>query len=293
MLVVLLPSGGGFVFFLAHLRMAPILEEMGLSPPAISVSVIACDEEANISRCLASTRELAAAHELEIILVDSGSKDRTVEISESFGAKVSHNDWPGHRDQKNVALDRCSHDWVLALDCDEELTPDLTASILAFFQNGHHDQYEGASMNRRVWFLGRWITHGDWYPDRKVRLFRKSCACWTGSHEHDKIKLDGACLQLHGDLNHFSFPDTRRYIEKINHYADAYLKRELEAGNAWCLGQNLLRPIWRFLRAYFLRRGFLDGFPGLWIATATAFQTFVRHSRTYEEAQPSQPPKQP
>lgn len=263
---------------------------MATSSPALSVAVIACDEESNISRCLKSTEALAVAHSLELVVIDSGSTDRSIEIAESLGAKVSHNDWPGHREQKNVALDRCSHDWVLSLDCDEELTPELAQSILAFFRDGLHRRYCGASMNRRVWFLGRWITHGDWYPDRKVRLFRRSSARWGGSHEHDKIELDGPAFHLHGDLNHFSFRDSAHYIEKIKHYADAYLVRELEAGRHWCLLQNLSRPLWRFFRAYFLRRGFLDGFPGLWIATATAFQTFVRHSRTYEHARASDPP---
>lgn len=263
---------------------------MSASSPALSVAVIACNEESNIARCLESTQVLAGNHQLEIIVVDSGSTDRTIEIAESLGAKVSHNDWPGHRDQKNVALDRCSHDWVLALDCDEQLTPELAQSILAFFRAGDHQRYHGASMNRRVWFLGRWITHGDWYPDRKIRLFRRSCARWGGSHEHDKIELDGPSVHLQGDLNHFSFRDTGHYIEKINHYADAYLVRELEAGRPWCPLRSLARPPWRFFRAYVLRLGFLDGFPGLWIATATAFQTFVRHSRSYEHACRKSPP---
>lgn len=261
------------------------------SRPAISVAIISLNEEKAIGRCLASTRPLAHHLDLDIIVVDSGSTDHTIDLAKAADARVLHHDWPGHRDQKNFALDQCQHDWVLALDCDEELSPALAESILQFFANGDHERHPGASMNRKVWFLGRWITHGDWYPDTKVRLFRRSLARWGGSHEHDKIELEGDSVHLTGDLHHYSFPDSNRYIEKINIFSDAYLKRELEKGRPWSLLHTLFRPLWRFFRAYILRRGFLDGFPGLWIATATAFQTFVRHSRTFEHQQPSLPPE--
>ena len=248
-------------------------------PHPLSISIISLNEEKNLARCLQSAAGLAE----EIIVVDCGSKDRTKEIAESFGAKVVHQDWLGHRDQKNVALKLCTKPWVLALDCDEELSPELRKSVEEFFRDGLTEKFDGAECNRKVWFMGRWITHGDWYPDRKLRLFRREKAKWGGSPEHDYIELDGATLRLRGDLHHYSFPSINRYIEKINVYADVFLERQKAGNKSWSLLTNLFRPWWRFFRAYILRRGFMDGFPGLWIAFATAFSAFVRYSRKYED----------
>ena len=245
----------------------------------LSVPIITFNEEENLRRCLESVTGLAA----EIVVVDSGSTDGTRAVAESFGAKWQHQDWLGFRDQKNVALDTCTQPWVLALDADEELSPELRASIGAFFEKGGgSERFQGGYCSRKVWFLGRWITHGDWYPDHKLRLFKRDSAKWGGSPEHDKIDLQGNSVKLVGELHHYSFPSINRYIEKINVFSDAYLERQIAAGNKWSLSHNLFRPLWRFIRCYFLRRGFLDGFPGFWIATAIAFQAFVRHSRTYE-----------
>jgi len=257
--------------------------------PPLSIAIIACNEETTIARCIQSAAELSP--DQEVIVIDSGSTDSTREIARGLGARVLHNKWTGHRNQKNVALGRCCHDWVLALDCDEEVSNELRNSIVDFFESGADKQFVAASMNRKVWFMGRWIKHGDWYPDAKVRLFRRSQAHWGGSHEHDKVAHEGDAKHLAGDLHHFSFPDTNRYIEKISVFSDAYLKRELKKGRKWNFFRNTSRPIWRFFRAYVIRRGFLDGFPGFWIATATAFQTFVRHSRTYEHENSAPPPE--
>jgi glycosyltransferase involved in cell wall biosynthesis len=248
--------------------------------PPLSVSIVTCNEERNLPRCLASVAGLAA----EIIVMDSGSTDTTRHVAASAGARVIHQDWLGYRDQKNAALSHCTQAWVLALDADEELSPGLRAEIEGFFQTGETERYHGASFPRKVWFLGRWITHGDWYPDRKLRLVRRDGARWMGSPEHDFLEVPGPVKKLACDLHHFSFPDTATYLRKITVFADEYLKRELAAGRRWSLAGNVTRPLWRFFRGYVLRRGFLDGFPGLWIATGIAFQTFVRHSRTYEYA---------
>lgn len=245
----------------------------------LSISIISCNEEASIRRCLASAAGLAA----EIVLVDSGSTDRTCEIAREFGARVQHQDWLGHRDQKNVALSLCTQPWVLALDCDEELSPELRDSILSFFSEGGDQRFSGAWMARKVFFLGRWITHGDWYPDRKLRLFRREQARWGGSPEHDKIELNGETTVLSGDLLHYSFKDMRHYIAKINVYSDVFLQRQKAGGESWSLLHSIFRPWWRFFRAYFLRLGFLDGFPGFWIAISTAYFAFVRYSRKFED----------
>lgn len=247
----------------------------------LSLSIISMNEEANLRHCLASAADLAA----EIVVVDSGSTDKTCDIAREFGARVQHQDWLGHRDQKNVALGLCTQPWVLALDCDEEVTPELRASILRFFESGDCERYDGAWMSRLTFFLGTWIRHGDWYPDRKLRVFKREKAKWGGSPEHDKIVLDGdgPTTQLSGDLRHYSFKDISHYLHKHVHYSDVFLQRERDARKRFSLFKVIARPAWRFFRAYILRLGFLDGFPGLWIAGATAFFAFVRYSRTFED----------
>lgn len=248
----------------------------------LSLSIVSCNEESNLRRCLESAAGLAR----EIVVVDSGSRDGTIAVAQSFGARVVHQDWLGYRDQKNVALELCTQPWVLALDCDEELSAELRQSILGFFERRETEIYTGAEMARKVFFLGRWITHGDWYPDRKIRLFLREKARWGGSPEHDRVELTGGQVRrLKGDLHHYSFRDMAHYISKINGFADVFLERQKADGARWSLPAAVLRPWWRFFRAYVLRRGFLDGFPGFWIAIATAFFAFVRYSRKYEHDQ--------
>lgn len=253
-------------------------------PLPLSISIISLNEEGNLRHCLESVKGLAQ----EIVVVDSGSKDRTCEVAAEFGAKVVHQDWLGHRDQKNVALKLCTQPWVLALDCDEAFSDDLRASVLAFFDKPDADRPPGAWMNRRTWFMGRWITHGDWYPDAKLRIFRRELAHWGGSPEHDKIVLQGEedrrTIHLRGDLLHYSFRDTNHFLTKQAGYADVFLQRELAKNLGFSWMKVIARPIWRFFRSYVLRLGFLDGFPGLWIAVATGFFTFQRYSRTYEHS---------
>lgn len=246
----------------------------------LSLSIVSCNEEVNLRRCLASVAGLAR----EIVVVDSGSKDGTLKVAREYGARVVHQEWLGYRDQKNVALGLCTQPWVLALDCDEEVSEVLRGALVAFFESGDDKRFAGAEMARKVFFLGRWITHGDWYPDRKIRLFLREKARWGGSPEHDRVEMtEGVVKRLEGDLLHYSFRDMAHYISKINGFADVFLDRQKADGARWSLVAAVFRPWWRFFRAYVLRRGFLDGFPGFWIAIATAFFAFVRYSRKYED----------
>ena len=248
-------------------------------PLNLSIAIISLNEESNLRRCLQSAAGLAR----EIVVVDSGSTDKTCDVAREFGARVQHQDYLGQRDQKNVALSLCTMPWVLMLDCDEELPPELKAAIVAFFENGDAERYAGAKMARKVWFMGRWITHGDWYPDRKLRLFRRDKGRMRRQRRARQGRGRGPVTTLPGDLHHYSFRDMRHYVSKINTFADAFLEKQKSEGARWSLAATLFRPWWRFFRAYVLRRGFLDGFPGLWIAVATAFFTFVRYSRKYED----------
>lgn len=283
-----------------------------MNPLPLSVPVMTRNEGANLDRCLASVAGLAA----QIVILDSGSTDGTRQIADGYGAEWTHQDWLGFRDQRKVALSLCTQPWILALDADEEVSPAMRADILAFFGRNPETAggpesaaggknfpldtaagsaapaatHDGASFPRKVWFLGRWITHGDWYPDRKLRLVRRGQAICAGSPGHDRLEVPGPVMKYHGDLHHFSFPDMARYITKINIFADEQLKHQLSQNRKWSPAANLFRPWWRFFRAYVLRRGFLDGFPGLWIAASTAYQTFVRYSRLYEHTYSAPPP---
>ena len=246
-------------------------------PLSLSIAIITYNEERNLARCLQSIADLAH----EIIVVDSGSTDGTMAIAKNFGAIIQEQSWLGYRDQKNVALDLCSQPWVLALDADEEVSPALKKEIIAFFEQGKDQYLNGACFPRKTWFLGRWIRHGDWYPDFQLRLFRRDRGRWK-EPIHEFVEVSGKVTTLSGELLHYSFPSMNRYIDKINPFSDEFLKKQLDQKKPWSLTKTISRPLWRFFRGYFLRCGFLDGFPGLWIAVATGFSTFVRYSRGYE-----------
>lgn len=246
-------------------------------PLPLSVFVVTMNEESNLERALSSVADLAA----EIVIVDSGSTDGTEDVAKRFEAHWYHQDWLGFRDQKRVALGYCSEPWVLLLDADEEVSKELRASILHFFAE-EADHYDGADFARRTWFVDRWILHGDWYPDRKLRLFLREKVTLGGEQAHEVAEVPGAVKRMQGDLNHYSFPSMNRYVEKINVFSDAFLARELAEGKPWSAARNITRPMWRFFRAYFIRLGFLDGFPGLWIAFSTAYMSFIRYSRNFE-----------
>jgi len=258
--------------------------ETGRLPLPLSVFVVTMNEEENLERALASLADLAT----EIVVVDSGSTDGTQAVAEKYGAKWYHQDWLGFRDQKRVALGHCTQPWTFLIDADEEVSAELREAILYFFEH-EKEQYDGAEFARRTWFVDRWILHGDWYPDRKLRLFRTEKVALNGELAHEVAEVPGAVKRMRGDLNHYSFPSMNRYVEKINVFSDAFLKRELEAGKSWSAARNISRPMWRFFRAYFLRLGFLDGFPGLWIAVSTAYMSFIRYSRNFEHRHQKSP----
>lgn len=251
----------------------------------LSACLISGAEAARIGRALESVRGLVS----EIIVVlNEETRDGTEEICLRHGARVHRMPWQGFRDQKNAVQDLAAQPWVLQLDADEELSPGLRDQIRGFFQ-GDQERFVGARFPRKVWFLGRWITHGDWYPDRVLRLYRRDAGRWGGAEEHCRVELKGSVRDLTADLHHYTNPTITAYLNKFPYYADLYLKRQLEAEARWCSMGVIVRSLWRFVRAYVFRRGFLDGYPGFFIAFSTAYSTLFRHTRLYEHRHSSRP----
>ena len=246
-------------------------------------------EAARIEKALASVADWTS----EIVIVlNAEVRDATEEIAGKFGARILRQPWQGFREQKNISLEAATQSWVLCLDADEEVSDELRESIFRFFESDH-DRFEGARFARKVWFLGRWITHGDWYPDHVLRLFKRGSGRWEGSPEHCKVELRGPVKTLVGDLHHYTNPTIHSYVQKINYFADLYLQRQLAEKKGWSAGLVIVRSAWRFFRAYFIRLGFLDGYPGFFIAVSTAYATLVRHSRLYEHLHSQPPPCAP
>jgi glycosyltransferase involved in cell wall biosynthesis len=259
------------------------------SPLPVSVCLISGAEEARIGRALASVSGWVA--EIVVVLNEEVT-DGTEAICRRHGARVIRHRWLGFREQKNLVQGHASQPWILQLDADEEVSEPLRAEIIAFF-GGDHERHAGASFPRKVWFLGRWITHGDWYPDRVLRLYRGDAGRWGGSPEHCAVELTGPVTALHSDLWHFSNPTIASYVAKMPYFADLYLERQIASGARWQTLPVVIRCGWRFVRSYVFKRGFLDGYPGFFIAAATAFGALVRHSRLYEHQQPKLPPCPP
>lgn len=243
----------------------------------IGVAIIARNEAANLRRCLPSVAPWVSG----IVVVVNACTDDTVEVARGFGAEVVERPWTNYREQKNAALERVTQPWVLALDADEEVTPALAEEIRAFVA-GAGDDVAGADMPRCSWFLGRWIRHGDWYPDRCLRVFRTGRGRWAGAADHTRVEVDGRVARLRADLLHHPYPTLRSQLLKIGAQGEDFVARQAEEGRAWSLRDAVFRPVWRFVRGYVLRGGFLDGVPGFYIACAVAFGTLHKYARLYE-----------
>ena len=252
----------------------------------ISFCLITLNEEKNLPRCLASCAGLAD----EIIVLDSGSTDATEKIARQFGARFEHQDWLGFVGQKNRVLSLATRDWIFSLDADEELSPELRAEILLLKNNGAPSHnVNGYSMPRCVLYEGRWIRHGDWYPDRLVRLFRRDHARFAGGSVHERLEISGPVQDLHGDLHHYSFADADDHWQRCQFYAGLWAQEKFEAGKTAGVFAPALHAAFRWLRGYVLRGGFLDGPQGWRIAALCARETHLKYRRLRSLGQGGQP----
>jgi glycosyltransferase involved in cell wall biosynthesis len=260
----------------------------------LSVVIITVNEEANISRTLASVKPLVADGKGEIIVVDSGSTDRTVEIAKSFGAKVFVEEWKGYAAQKNSAIDKAKGDWILSLDADEELSSNLAAEITAALTDQSlRENNQGVPdcatdrlqailevqrdsgiplsrftfgywLRRNNFFLGRWIKHGGFWPDPKMRLFRRGAGRFEDRSVHEDVRLEGPQGTLDNALIHHSYPTLSDYIDHMNRYSSLGAEMVAAKGRVRFSFVNIvLRPMFSFIYNYFFRLGVLDGREGL------------------------------
>ena len=238
----------------------------------ITATIITLNEERNIARAIESLRCCD-----EIFILDSGSVDRTVELAEKLGARVIEAGWRGYAGQKNWAAEQATHDWILSLDADEALSEALEAEIWNLKKNG--PQYDAYTMPRLAQYLGRWILHSGWYPDRKVRLYHRAKAKWIGDVVHESVQADGRVGHLQANILHFTCDSLSEHLKSLDRYttlaAQDLAARHVPIG----LWRLLLDPPWTFVKTYFLQRGFEDGLEGVIIAYMAAFYTFLKYSK--------------
>lgn len=245
----------------------------------VSVCVLACDEQDELERCLDA---VAWADEI-VVVVDAKSRDGSLAVARRRAHRVETRPYHGDVEQKRHAVSLAKYDWALIVDPDEVVTPALADSIRTALAHARVDpEVAGFELNRATWHLGRWIRHGDFYPDWKLRLFRRSRARFVGRDPHGRVEVDGRVERLAGELLHYSYRDLADQIARIQFFsgeAAAALQRE---GFRVGLRHLVLHPPARFLRALVIKRGLLDGVPGFVIAAASAFYVFLKYAKLWE-----------
>ncbi|MEQ9186733.1 MAG: glycosyltransferase family 2 protein [Cryomorphaceae bacterium] len=238
----------------------------------LSVVIITLNEERNIARCIESVKGLAS----EVVVVDSLSTDRTKAIAESMGARVVEQAFLGHIEQKNFALKQARHSITLSLDADEALEDELRSAVRAVLARFDKDGYV---MNRRTNFCGKWIRHGGWYPDAKLRLFRKGAGEWTGTNPHDRFELHAGRKQgkLKGDILHYSFYSVEEHLAQIEKFSGISARAKFEEGVRSTWLKIGVKTAAKFIKGYIFKLGILDGYYGWVIAKNSAYATYLRY----------------
>jgi glycosyltransferase involved in cell wall biosynthesis len=242
----------------------------------VSATIVALNEERNIARAIESIRCAD-----EILVVDSGSTDRTCGIARQLGARVVEEPWRGYAAQKNFASELASHPWILSLDADEAVSEELEADILELRRDG--PRFDAYSMPRMAQYLGRWILHGGWYPDRKVRLFHRDHGQWKGAYVHESVHVSGPAGALNGKLLHFTCDSLSAHMASVDRYTTLAARQLVAEGVAIPGSRLALDPAWTFVRTYLIQRGFLDGPQGLAIAWMAALYTFLKYAKARKD----------
>jgi glycosyltransferase involved in cell wall biosynthesis len=238
----------------------------------ITATIITLNEERNIARSIESLRCAD-----EILIIDSGSTDRTIELSEKLGVRVIEAGWRGFAGQKNWAAEQAANDWILSLDADEALSEALEAEIWTLKKNG--PQFDAYTMPRLARYLGRWILHSGWYPDRKVRLYDRRKSRWVGDFVHETVEVKGRLGHLQSNILHFTCDSLSEHLKTMDRYT-TLAAQELAARKVKVtLSRMIFDPPLTFVKTYILQRGFMDGLEGLIICYMAAFYTFLKYSK--------------
>ena len=241
----------------------------------ISACVMTFNSEDLIEDCLKNIKWAD-----EIIVVDSFSTDKTVEICRKYTNKVYQRKWPGFKDQSNYTMSLAKYKWILFMDADERLTPELYNEIQSYL-NDNSNIWDGFYLPRRTFYLGRWINHGDWYPAYDLRLYKKSKGKWI-REPHARIELNGKEKYLKNDMLHYTYRNLSHQIDTIDNYTSMSAAELKKNGAKFILLHLLFRPLFRFIRGYFFKCGFLDGVPGLISALTTSFYVFMKYAKLWE-----------
>ena len=255
--------------------------------PSISVCTISGAESGRIGRALASVQDWTLER---IVVLNEEVQDGTEQIALQLGARIYREPWKGYIAQKNSAAVKAKGEWILDLDADEAVSDALREEILRTISDPALASAATAfSFPRLSWYCGRWIRHGDWYPDRTIRLWRKGKARWGGVDPHAVLKVDGTISRMRADLLHFSRESINVHLGKLAHFSDEFVRQHKGKNAVPGVFDLAVRPLWRFIRAYILRLGFLDGWPGYYIAAHTSFSTLLRYAKLREARLPSRP----
>ncbi len=245
----------------------------------VSVTIITKEEGAHIGPAIDSVRWAD-----EVIVVDCGSSDNTVAVARAHGARVEHRDWTGWVDQKTFAHGLAANDWILSLDADERVTPELAAEIRALLAS--EPARRGYRMPRVMFHLGKWIRTTDHFPDYQLRLYDRRAGRWEGDYVHESVKIDGPMGYLRGEIQHYSYADLADQLNRLNHYSTLAAQKMYDRGRRTNLVEVALQPPAAFLRSYVLRRGFLDGGTGFVLSAVSAYSVFLKYAKLWELARP-------
>ncbi len=241
----------------------------------LSVTLITFNEEHNIREALESVRWAD-----EVVVVDSFSSDRTPEIARELGAVVHQRKWAGFSNQKNAAVDLASHDWILNLDADERVTPELAREIQDLLRG--EPPCDGYFVARKNKFLGRWIRHAGWYPDYCLRLFDRRRGRYAPREVHEAVRLAGRSGRLRNPLIHYTYRSLEAYLLRMDRYSALAAEEMAKERRSVEWHDFLVRPLWTFLKMYFIRQGFREGMEGLILAGLYAFYTFSKYAKLWE-----------
>lgn len=244
----------------------------------LSGVVICCNEEEKVAACLESLAEVCD----EIVVLDSGSTDGTLAICRGYTKRVTVEPWRGYRDQKQRATDLASGDWILSLDADERLSPELVAEVRAW-KGQDPGACDGYRIPRVTFFLGNWIRHSTWYPDRQLRLFRRGSGRWVGGRVHERFDVSsGRVGELRNEIQHLTYAGIDEYLDQLKRFSALAAEDQYERGRRARIHHLLLHPVVAFWRNYLWRLGFLDGLPGLAVAWLSAVSTVFKYLKLIE-----------